>query len=510
MPVPIVPSEVKAMIPQTSGSFCERFKKLFNFPRAFHAFLSYAVREDGGLTDEFQTDLCALSCSIGGGGTEPPNPSMPAPQNLVATDGSFSDHVAVSWSSVTPPSGISAVSQYQLYRSLSSNSNPADADLIATITAPTLTYDDEGVVQGSTYRYWVRASNGTQTSSYSSPDLGSASAPTTTLDAITDLKASIGYGIEVPFISLAWTPIEGSEKFDIYRGTTSDFEDAALIYADVIPKATTFITPNDPECWENIGTVVLYHTPPSESTDYHFWVIGKKDSPPATSEESNSAIGRVNAPAIYNVFTEVLDYNTDTYIVPAGITKMYAIVVGGGGGGAGGGGPGTVYGGGGGGAGATVIEAFTVAEADEITLVTTGSTPDTGNAPAGSSGDDGAQIKLQINAVDVIVAEEGGGGISAAGGGGSGGAASTGSTGTTSPTIYEGAAGEDASGSSGGRSGHRMFTRRLPQADGLGGYAGDGDSRGGTGSGAKAISINGALAVGGHGCPGFAYLWFGS
>lgn len=513
MPVPIVPSEVKAMIPQTSGSFCERFKKLFNFPRAFHTFLSYAVKEDGGLTDEFQADLCALPCAIGDGGSgeNPTNPFMPSPASISASDGTYSDKITITWPAVTPPEGTSAVTFYRLYRSLSDNTDPNEATLIASVAAPTLTYDDETAVEGTYYNFWVTALNGTETSAFRGPDIGNADEPTTTLDAISDLRATVGFGYG--YIALVWTPPAGATHYDVYRGTTVDFEDAELLYEDVVPYPTTSLADlTAPTCYDNVEEIVLYDTPvtgppvevPIPDEDFFFFVVAKKNSPPAVSPESNVALGRINPPAIYNLSTMTLQFgDDDEYTVEAGITKMWAVLFPSGGGGAG---AGTVYGGGGGGGAGVVMEEFDVAEGDVVTLVHTPSQDYTTNAAVATNGEDGALTELQINAVTKLSCDPGLGGVYSGAGGGAGGAVGV-ATGDVDPTIYAGHAGMPGAGSSGGRSGYFFSGRRLPMYD-WHVYPETGSGK--VGSGAMADPTNGGIATGSRAQSGTAFLAFGS
>lgn len=505
MPNPVFPSRVKALINSLTGVMCERMSKLFQLPGMFHEEISYRVNEAGLPSDEFKADLCeALADCVGtGDGGETPNPNMAAPEALTASDDSYSDKIVIDWSLVT------GATQYKLYRSASSSFS--GAALIATITAPTVTYDDPvdaDLTAGTNYWYWARATDGTNTSALSNRDQGRAASggDIGVLDAITDLKATIGFGYS--FVALGWTPPAGSTKFDIYRHTADDFAAATKIYSDVVPAATTLISHPDsnPTAWNNVETHVLYDTPPSATMDYFYWIVAKKDSPPAVSPESNSDIGRVNPPAIFNLAAETLTFSTPTVVVPVGATTAWVVVFPGGGGGGGGNGS---YGAGGGGGGQVVREVFGVVAGEVLGLTFFPNSEDTGNAASTVNGGTGTDVEFQIDAVTKITAVGGAGGLFDFAGGGAGGAAGTGSAGTTSPTIYNGGAGMPGSGVSGGRSGYAFSQRRLPQGDALGVFNGDGGVAH-AGSGAKAIPINAALSVGGKGGSGSAYIVFGS
>lgn len=79
MPVPIVPSDFKSLVPSYSGPECETLKKLLvEFPTDFYLNYSAIFNEDGTLTDTFSTEVCAAikncpalnatSTTSGGGG----------------------------------------------------------------------------------------------------------------------------------------------------------------------------------------------------------------------------------------------------------------------------------------------------------------------------------------------------------------------------------------------------------------------------------------------------------
>lgn len=510
----LIPSRVKAAIPSITGSMCERMEKLMSFVALMYEDVSYKYDENGLITDAFKADLCALGClgDGGNGGGPPPNPSMPAPTGVNATDGSFADKIRVTWNAVTAPTGIAAVTQYKIYRSVSANTNPSSATLIATVSAPTATYDDpvdSDLIVGTTYNYWVVATNGTNVSAFSSRDVGSASAPVTTLDAVSDLRATVGFNFG--YIALVWTPPDGATSYDVYRGTTNVFADATLLSENITPFSTAGASGAGAHSfWDNVGELVYYDTPtsgspvptPQPNTDFYYWVVAHKSSPPADSPESNSALGRIYAPAIYTGTQVHLSFDDPTCTVPAGITKMYAVLFSGGGGGGGGS---AVYGGGGGGGGGVVVEEFTVAPGDVIDIVHTGAAPDTGHASGGADGDDGALTELKVNGVTVLTAQGGHAGLYNGAGGGAGGAADT-ASGTTSPTVYDGKPGLPAVGSVGGRSGYFFSNRRFP-AKTVEAFFGDGDDN--VGSGASAFPSNGTLAEGGSGSSGYAALSFG-
>ena len=241
---------------------------------------------------------------------------------------------------------------------------------------------------------------------------------------------------------------------------------------------------------------------PLINDDFFYWVVAKKDSPPGVSPESNSSLGRIEPPNIYNQTSIRLLYGDDTYTVDAGYAIMWATLFPSGGGGAGGN---TNYGGGGGGGGGVVQEAFTVVPGDVITIVHTPSQVDSGNAAGTANGADGALTELKINGATVMTSQPGHGGQFNVAGSGAGGLGDT-ASGTATPIVYNGYAGLPGAGATGGRSGYFFSGRRMPAADATGPYNGNGL----VGSGATRFTFDAAIAVGGSGISGKAYLKFGT
>lgn len=504
MPSPVSPNDFKNAIPSAAGQFCAKFLNVFQLPKLVFSLVDYMFDESGGLSTQFKTDLCALACSGSSGGTV--NPNMPAPANLNASDGTYSDRVTITWSAV------SAATKYKLYRSGTDNTDPNAATEIATINAPTLTYDDlvapSNLVLGTTYTYWIKATDDANTSNFGGPDDGNAGAPTTTLPAISDLRCTKGfYHSSDGAIGLVWTPPSGTTKYDIYRNTVNDSGTATKIYSNVVPETTTnhFVPDNTPICWDNDGEIVLDDTPPSSVIHYFYWVIAKKDAPPAVSTYSNSDVGWVQTQdGTYNLGTFELLKAASPYIAVG--TKLRVVLFGGGGGGAGGG---VNYGGGGGGGGGVVIEEFVVVVGDSIALTAVPNTDDTGNAATQADGIVGSTMTLKINGVTKMVAAGGGQGLYNAAGAGAGGAGASG-TGTTSPTIYNGKPGAAGAGSVGGKSGYRFGHHRLPSSHYHAGFTGDGFETSDPGSGSSSNPSAPSLATGGKGKVGSAVIAYGT
>lgn len=152
------PSDFNNLIPSGSSSVCQKLKDtLLRLPVLVAQAVSFMFTESGALTPEF---LALIGTGTGGTGT-----GLVAPTNVVASDGTFTNKVTISWSAV--PNAT-----YIIYRT--EGDDPATATQIAT--ASSLTYDDVTVVVGTVYTWFVKATDGSQTSGFSAGDTGYATA----------------------------------------------------------------------------------------------------------------------------------------------------------------------------------------------------------------------------------------------------------------------------------------------------------------------------------------------
>ncbi|MBU4315628.1 leucine-rich repeat protein, partial [Patescibacteria group bacterium] len=85
-----------------------------------------------------------------------------APAGLSASDGAYTNKVALSWTAAAGALG------YQVWRHTVNNSAAASSIGTATSTA----YDDTGAVAGTIYYYWVKATNAAGASTFSASDSG--------------------------------------------------------------------------------------------------------------------------------------------------------------------------------------------------------------------------------------------------------------------------------------------------------------------------------------------------
>ncbi len=147
-------------------------------------------------------------------------PSIPtAPSGLSASDGTYTDKVAVSWNTV------SSATYYQVYRSTSNNSGGASLLTASTTANP---YNDTSAVPGTTYYYWVKACNANGCSVFSTSDSGwrsSAVIPT----APSGLSASDGTYTDK--IAVSWNTVTSATYYQVYRSTSNTSGGASQLTA---------------------------------------------------------------------------------------------------------------------------------------------------------------------------------------------------------------------------------------------------------------------------------------
>ena len=511
------PNTFKNLIPGATSALCEKLNKLaVGLSTAFYDWVAFEYNEDGAsLTDEYIALLCAAQCNggrSGGGNTD--NPNMPAPTGVSASDGTYTSKVFVSWNEVTPPSG--SVSSYLVYRSLSTNTDPAASALIATVSGTTFSYDDTTIVPGTNYNYWVKATNGTDVSAYAGPDSGYGSAYETGFTAVSDLKATQGFSESTTgLIALVFNPAIGTTAVDVYRNTTDDSSTATLIHADVVCNDTTASEPTiaDGVGVNNISGYVIYDQPPDGATKYYYWVKVKTNAPPRISDFSNSAVGWVQIGTGDSGVTgrQKITTGPNSITVPGGVTQMRVVMRGGGGAGAGS----SPYYGAGGGAGGDVLLAVidvTPGEQWEYTQYFLVNPSASSGNPAGATplsglySYEGKSSKLTRTADSkVVIAAGGGSGLYSPSGSGSAGPAATSGASLIQSginysdlVVYRGSYGETGQGSRGGRGGESFGKYATSPAHYLAGsFSGDGPSgSGGGGSSAFSTYTGGTNGVG--------------
>lgn len=210
MPSPVPPSEFQATLATTTGGTCDRLlRALFTFPSKFLSFYEYLFNEDGTLSDEFKTDLCAIDCAVSGGVL------ITAPTLTVGAV--VTGQVVLTWSA-TP-----GAAYYEVARATGIN-NVNEAVLIKGTTL--LTYTDTTTVDDTWYFYFVRGRSATTVGSWSAYKPGySSAAPPLALTAPT-----VSTTTNIPdYTSVSWSAIAGASSYQIRRNTANNFAAATIL-----------------------------------------------------------------------------------------------------------------------------------------------------------------------------------------------------------------------------------------------------------------------------------------
>lgn len=148
---PIVPDDIKAILPASNSSICAKLLAgLVKFPILFYQWYSWAFNADGSPSDDFKQ---AIGVTVG---------QIVPPTGVSASDGTYTNKVTIVWNTVT------GATYYEVWRAPSNDT--ASAVLLGTATTPT--YDDTTGTADTTYWYFVKARNATDTSNFSVGDSG--------------------------------------------------------------------------------------------------------------------------------------------------------------------------------------------------------------------------------------------------------------------------------------------------------------------------------------------------
>jgi hypothetical protein len=158
----------------------------------------------------------------------------PAPSDVAASDGTFSDKVRVTWNEAT------GATSYDVFRNTTSSQPGA-----AFATGVASPYDDSSAVAGTTYYYWVDACNAGGCTS-GGPDSGYRLAPPAVPGSV-----AASDGTFTDKVQVTWDAAAGATSYDLYRDTTSSQPGAAF--------ATGVASPSD-------------DTSAVAGTTYYYWV----------------------------------------------------------------------------------------------------------------------------------------------------------------------------------------------------------------------------------------------
>ena len=127
--------------------------------------------------------------------------STPAPTTTAATDGTFTDKIRVTWSSVAGATG------YKLFRS---TEGAGTIQLTTLSGAGTVAYDDTSVLAARNYSYFVRATTAAGDGPAGPSDGGWRNIPTPTGVAASD-------GTFDDKVRVTWAPTAGSAGYRVFR-----------------------------------------------------------------------------------------------------------------------------------------------------------------------------------------------------------------------------------------------------------------------------------------------------
>ena len=145
---------------------------------------NYKVQSAGGI--RFSNIVSGLRSSIA------------APVNVVASDGTFTNKVEISWD---PVAGVDG---YQVFRSgTAAQINPTDSGAVTT-------YSDTGVAPGAGYTYTVKSVLGAQVSGAQTGNLGYRA-------LATPIPPSASMGDYIDAILVSWSSVTGATGYLVYR-----------------------------------------------------------------------------------------------------------------------------------------------------------------------------------------------------------------------------------------------------------------------------------------------------
>ena len=156
--------------------------------------------------------------AIGGGEETPPSApesgyrAVPIPTNLTASDGASSDHVEISWNTVTGPAS------YRVYRG--ETNQFSSAQLVGdNVNTP---WQDNSGIPERIYFYWVTATINGRESENGTADSGHRFLASPTNVTATDNTAW-------NHVAVTWTGSGGATQYRVFRHTADDFSGAVLL-----------------------------------------------------------------------------------------------------------------------------------------------------------------------------------------------------------------------------------------------------------------------------------------
>jgi fibronectin type 3 domain-containing protein len=159
------------------------------------------------------------------------------PNSVVATDGTYADKVRVTWNIVNGATG------YEVWR----NTANALSTAAKMGTASGGQYDDTTAVPGTTYYYWIKASNAAGPGGAGGPDTGYRLAPPAPPTTVTASEGTYADKVQV-----TWSRVNGASSYEVWRNTANNASTATKIGS---PNSSPY---NDPSA--------------VAGTTYYYWV----------------------------------------------------------------------------------------------------------------------------------------------------------------------------------------------------------------------------------------------
>jgi fibronectin type 3 domain-containing protein len=190
---------------------------------------------------------------------------LSAPTSLTASDGTYTDKVAVTWSAVD------GAFSYIVFR----GSNAVTTSAVAIAWPVATNYDDTNAVAGTYYYYWAKATNPVTVSDFSPSNSGFRAVPP---DAPASLTASAGTYTDK--VAVNWAASAWASGYIVLRGTNSATNSASPIGGSV--------STNYDDTTAGFGT------------NYYYWAIATNAAGISGLSPSNSGFRALMAPAALN------------------------------------------------------------------------------------------------------------------------------------------------------------------------------------------------------------------
>ncbi len=171
-------------------------------PGRYNYYWASAINEYGG---EGSTSSMAIGYA-----------SLAAPMNVQASDGLYTNKVAITWQTVTGPTG------YEVWRNTLNSTSGVNFIKLGTVSSSTTNYDDTTATINVTYYYFVRSIT---------PDIGTFSASDSGWRAacLPPGGVSATKGIYTDKVRISWNAAVNVTYYDVFRATTTNSSSAVLI-----------------------------------------------------------------------------------------------------------------------------------------------------------------------------------------------------------------------------------------------------------------------------------------